>query len=403
MFVDGMIVTSPFRDQLRPGPLGVRKYVPHKCHRGYTMFSTAFGSFEYLIDMNGMLVHQWPITHSQYAELLPNGNLLADNYGSGLDEINPAGERVWKWEGPYHHDFHYVNDEEIVFLIHRTIAPVEGFYHPDFTPEKMKSDVVICINRKGDVLWEFPFHDHIKELHELAGLPLPCRYGRCDQDGKVHESAHADWAHTNTIEVLPDTPIGREDERFRAGNILFSFRSLDIIGVADLEKDKIVWAWGLGELDGQHQPIMTEKGTILVYDNGTARGYSVALEIDPRTNEEVWRYEDRAKFFSPYRAGVQRLPNGNTLIAEADAGRIFEVTPDKEIVWDYYNPFFYQKTAHQGLRVYRATRYDYDDERVKKVLATRENEKISGARYPYHTSYDTVVKALDFYRDGLGG
>jgi len=78
MFVDGMILTAPPRDRLSPGPLGVRKYVPHKCFRGYTLFSTAFGSTEYLIDMNGMVVHTWPVTHSQYAEILPNGNLLVD-------------------------------------------------------------------------------------------------------------------------------------------------------------------------------------------------------------------------------------------------------------------------------------------------------------------------------------
>jgi len=50
--------------------------------------------------------------------------------------------------------------------------------------------------------------------------------------------------------------------------------NLDIIGIADIDRDEIVWAWGLGVLDGQHQPTMTEQGTILVFDNGTARGYT---------------------------------------------------------------------------------------------------------------------------------
>jgi len=48
MFVDGVILSGPLRDRLSPGPLGVRKYVPHKCFRGYTLFSTAFGSTEYV-------------------------------------------------------------------------------------------------------------------------------------------------------------------------------------------------------------------------------------------------------------------------------------------------------------------------------------------------------------------
>jgi len=38
--------------------------------------------------------------------------------------------------------------------------------------------------------------------------------------------------------------------------------------------------------------------------------------------------------------GVRRLPNGNTLICETIHGRIFQVTPDGEIVWEYINPNF---------------------------------------------------------------
>ena len=38
-------------------------------------------------------------------------------------------------------------------------------------------------------------------------------------------------------------------------------------------------------------------------------------------------------------AGAERLPNGNTLICNGEAGRIFEVTPGGEVVWDYVNAF----------------------------------------------------------------
>jgi hypothetical protein len=34
-----------------------------------------------------------------------------------------------------------------------------------------------------------------------------------------------------------------------------------------------------------------------------------------------------------------RLPGGNTLIVESMQGRAFEVTPDGEIVWEYFNPY----------------------------------------------------------------
>jgi len=409
MYVNGSIVTAPPRDRLSPGPLGVRKYVRHRCYRGYTLFSTAFGPTEYLIDMNGMVVHTWPATRSQYAQLLPSGHLMVDSFGTvtsaqekrGIEELTPAGERVWRWEGRYHHDFHIVNDDEIVLLVKRTDPILPDFYVRGNEPQYMLSDVATAINRKGEVLWEFVFRDHIQELHELAGLPLPVPYSTLMPGGEIVKRRQADWAHTNTIEVLPDTPLGQRDERFRAGNILFSFRSLDIIGVADVEKGEIVWAWGLGVLDGQHQPTMTDQGTILVFDNGTTRGYSAVVEMNPSTTEEIWRYEDRAGFFSAYRSGVQRLPNGNTLVAESDAGRIFELTPDKEVVWDYYSPFLGQMSGAQGRHVYRATRYT--DQEVEQVFVSRRDEKVVAVSYANQTRIDTFPEVLRFYRDGLGG
>ena len=69
------------------------------------------------------------------------------------------------------------------------------------------------------------------------------------------------------------------------------------------------------------------------------------------TKEEVWVYDDREFFHSNFTSAVQRLRNGNTLITEAWHGRIFEVTPEKETVWEYVAP--------QG-RANRAYRYPYD-------------------------------------------
>jgi hypothetical protein len=79
------------------------------------------------------------------------------------------------------------------------------------------------------------------------------------------------------------------------------------------------------------------------------------LEINPVTLEIVWQYTARtagfvpvaedSKFFSHYASGAQRLPNGNTLIVETAYGRIFEVTPQSEIVWEFLNPFNHNAKA----------------------------------------------------------
>jgi hypothetical protein len=192
---------------------------------------------------------------------------------------------------------------------------------------------------------------------------------RRDAWGAWQPYGPSDWAHANTIEVLPPTLLGEVDNRFRAGNLLFSLRHMDVIGIVDPDLDELVWCYGPGLLDGQHQPTMLDDGHILVFDNGTYRGHSIVREIAPVSGEIVWQYEDSTRFFSPFRSGNQRLPNGNTLICECDAGHLFEVTPEKELVWDFWSPFVGQGPQHLGKRIHRATRYP--QEMVDPVLRSR--------------------------------
>ncbi len=35
---------------------------------------------------------------------------------------------------------------------------------------------------------------------------------------------------------------------------------------------------------------------------------------------------------------MEELPNGDWLITESDGGRLFEVAPDGDIVWEFVNP-----------------------------------------------------------------
>jgi hypothetical protein len=65
------------------------------------------------------------------------------------------------------------------------------------------------------------------------------------------------------------------------------------------------------------------------------------LEVDPFTQEIVWRYGDgeKERIFSESHGAAQRLGNGDTLIVESNNGRAIEVTPQGEVVWEYVNPY----------------------------------------------------------------
>ena len=65
------------------------------------------------------------------------------------------------------------------------------------------------------------------------------------------------------------------------------------------------------------------------------------------------------QFYSGYISSVQRLPNGNTLITEGAGGRIFEVTQEHDIVWEYISPYEGELVRNMKI-VYRAYRIPYE-------------------------------------------
>ena len=86
--------------------------------------------------------------------------------------------------------------------------------------------------------------------------------------------------------------------------------------------------------------------------------------MDPNTNAIVWEYIDNPayNFFSSYISGARRLPNGNTLITEGQSGRMFQVTTEGEVVWEFINPQFHVDVEGQPVnRVFRATHYLKED------------------------------------------
>jgi hypothetical protein len=60
--------------------------------------------------------------------------------------------------------------------------------------------------------------------------------------------------------------------------------------------------------------------------------------------------------------------NGITLICEGDFGRLFEVTPEREVVWEYVNPYFEGPPNRNNNRMFRA--YRYSTEEIARARAT---------------------------------
>jgi hypothetical protein len=201
-----------------------------------------------------------------------------------------------------------------------------------------------------------------------------------------------DWLHLNSATYLgPNRWFDAGDRRFAPNNIIVSSREASLLAI--IARDgSIVWRLGpsflesdalraIGQIIGQHHAHLIPKGlpgagNLLVFDNGGASGYgepsgmaprgvgvyarpsSRILEIDPVTLTVVWSYTAGAQFFSSNISGMQRLPNGNTLITEGAGGRVFEVTNDRQIVWEFMNAPQTAAARTPGT-VYRAYRVPY--------------------------------------------
>jgi len=81
---------------------------------------------------------------------------------------------------------------------------------------------------------------------------------------------------------------------------------------------------------------------------GVSRSYTRVVEINPTTKAIEWQYADapHSSFYCPFIGNAQRLWNGNTHFT--DATSVLEVTPKRDVVWEYVIPFFGEYPAPQS-------------------------------------------------------
>ncbi len=349
--------------------------------------------------------------------------------------IEDPGEEP-QWMARQHHDYqregntvgYYVpgsdpktNSGNTLILAHKNV------HVPAISDKMLLDDVIYEVDWDGDIVWEWKVSDHFEELgFDAIARNLMYRDPNY-YTGFGNSHIAGDWVHTNSMSVLgPNKWYDAGDKRFHPDNIIIDCRDANIILIIEKATGNIVWKIGpyfdqtpelrkLGWIIGQHHAHMIPRGlpgegNILIYDNGgwagyyapnpgsptgirgALRDYSRVLEIDPATLEIVWQMTpkeagylmplDANRFYSPFISGMQRLPNGNTMITEGSHGRIFEVTPEHELVWEYVCPYW--GTAMPMNMVYRSYRlpYGWVPQLEKPVESPIERLDVSTFRVP---------------------
>lgn len=344
--------------------------------------------------------------------LLENGHLLktctirnnrftAGGSGGLVREFDWDDNLIWeyKYSGQtvcQHHDIARLPNGNVLILAweYKTIvqAVAAGRNPLSLSNGKLWSEHVVEVEpvgkNSGKIVWEWHVWDHLIQDYDA----FKSNYGVVTDSpelmdlnfvGQVNNSE--DWLHANAIAYNAE-----RDE------ILISLRHISEIWIIDHSTTTeeaaghtggrrgkggdILYRWGNPQVydHGSASDQMLFKqhdahwipagypgaGNILIFSNGTGRpggNMSSVDEIEPPLDESgqyvfdetrfgpeqnSWSYSDG--FYSSNISGAGRLPNGNTLICDGVRGTFFEVTQDKEKLWEYINPVTRSGTLNQG-------------------------------------------------------
>ena len=353
----GQLAGNPYLQGYIPAPSlkGVTVHIAERANQGFNLFCSGHAPKVFLMSMNGKIVHEWDIPFGRIwpnripeyrdkrskdyirrAYLFPNGDLLAIFEYLGMVKVDKDSNVVWKYKGSFHHDLDVAANGNIIALGQqvRDIEQLKERYPNLPRNESLMDDVVVVLDENGSVIQEVSLFDAFANSNYAVHLNL------------IRGIPHDDVFHTNTVDIVSNE-IANELAFVDPGDILISIRNLDMIAIVNLSTETIKWAL-TGMWRRQHQASFMANGNILLLDNHWWNSESLfainksrVIEINPTSQEIVWRYEgaEDSPFFTSLMGYNQRLTNGNTLITSSNQGRMFEVTPDNQIVWEYFSPF----------------------------------------------------------------
>jgi hypothetical protein len=304
--------------------------------------------------------------------------------GGGVQKLNWDGTVIWDFKYNTnghltHHDVRVLPNGNVLLIAWelktRTQAIAEG-RNPSYAPSNgIYPDHIIEVQptdpSSGTIVWEWHVWDHLIQDFDYS----KANYGVVADHPELVDinyplSSAADWMHTNSIDY---------NEEF--DQIVISIRYFNEIWVIDHSTTTeeaaghtggnsgkggdLLYRWGNPQaydrgtssdrkLYEQHDTIWIDEGlpgegNLLIFNNGVGRHYSTVDEITPPVDEngeyylapdssfgpttQTWVYSPQPSFYASHISGANRLKNGNTLICNGEASKVFEVTPAGTTVW----------------------------------------------------------------------
>lgn len=337
-----------------------------------------------LVRRDGTVVANWPVSFTEIfpdtshlstppaddfrvdlhgALIEPDGHVLFNFEYSGLVRLDRCGNVDWALQHPTHHSV-----EQAESGGYWVPGRIEGRSRQelDYEPytdmevaEQLLDDVILRISDSGEILTSKSVMELLLENGLVAEMTAT---------GEVFKRS-ADWfggefVHLNKIGELKSGQAAAFP-MFEAGDLVISLRDFNLVAVVDPDDWTVKWN-RIGPWLRQHDPDFNDDGTITVFNNNTfhsllekgiPRAEMPALSEIDRVDfsdgavERIYGNRESEEFLTIFRGKHDVTPDGGLLIVESESGRVFEVSANGKIVWEYINR--------------------YDDSRVAKVTDAR--------------------------------
>jgi len=373
---------------------GAHSYNEAAIQPGLTLLTSYWADMDWrsgikLIDEHGNTVHSWntdivklwpdapaylgplnPYVHGSY--LFPNGDVVFNIEQTGLFMIDSCGKVKWHLDKTTHHSV--ARDDDGNFWIPSNVKWEPG----DFRKNGLAKAFPGLQPRDGQPVWE----DHLLKVSPEGEVLVDISVMKVIYDNnlqryipKISKRRNGDVLHLNDIDVL-HADQAEQYPLFTAGDLAVSLRHLHMVLVMDPETRKVKW-YDTDPWIEQHDPDFTGGGWIEVFDNnrefnnvggekrGAMLGGSRIVAIQPHTGKVriVYPKNDSQFFYSEMGGKLQQLDNGNLLITENHAGRVFEIDPAGDLVWEWVNPPYDKKRVAE---IAEGTRYPITTEQVSQ-------------------------------------
>lgn len=363
----------------------------------------------YLMDKNAKIQYEWALSRNigKDAYLMPDGKLLAKmtvdssniNFGgqAGIIQLI-AKDGTVDWEFTHasdnyitHHDAEMLPNGNILTLVWERKSAEDALKAGSQLGIDVYPEAVIEVNpSSNEIVWKWHAWDHLVQEDDASKE----NYGTIAEHPELINlnfatSYKGDIMHANGLTYDPERKlifltINWFSEVWVIDHSTTSAEAAAHKGGKYQKGGDLVYRFGnpraynnnegVPLFDNVHTPFFVEDvekpySHLLVFSNNMGgKKQSVVYELDlsgefslkPHTNNEppvVWSFTD-PDLYGGRISGAVRQANGNTLITEGDFG-IWEVTPDKEVVW---------KFKGEGEFFWRAYPYERTADGIKAIL-----------------------------------